>query len=479
MKKCFKIILFMGFLFCFIYMLLNILRLKLDEADTMKIFYEQPQNSIDVLALGSSHVFGSVNPAILWEEYGISAFDLCAAGSNTTVSYYYLKEALKTQKPKVVILGVNIVTDNIEEFGGEVAYMWTGGMKFSKNKINLVRDITTEDSIDVILEFPISHIRLDELGFKDFLPYKGDDYHRGYKGNRIFWGNIADEEIIDNYTDKIGNIPENTKEMLDKIIKLSYEYNFELILYVSPALRSQEEWESINAIEIMAIEKGIKFINCYTNNNLIKIDYALDLNDKEHVNYLGNIKTTKYIGEYLNNEYNLPDHRGDKAYETWDLCLQDYKIAIEDFDISQSAQLVQFIKKINKPYFKTILFFYDINFYNILTKEEKDAFDELGFSKDLLSDNKYLIKEGNKITPANENIILELGRHIIEINEKNHTINYDRNELPLISNGISIVIFDERAKSIITWREYVINLENNTIEEYRNDIVLQEIWNKR
>lgn len=479
MKNFIKIVLFSVVCFCVLNILFNILRLKLDEADTMKIFYEQPRDSVDVLALGSSHVFGSINPALLWEEYGISSFDLCAAGSNTTVSYYYLQEALKTQTPKVVILGINIVTDNIEEFGSEVAYMWTGSMKFSLNKINLIKNITAKDRLDVILGFPISHTRLEELGAKDFLAYKGDEYHKGYKGNRIFWGNIKEEDIFEEHTYNIGSIPEHTKETLDRIIKLSDEHNFKLILYVSPALRSQDEWEAINGIELMAQERDITFLNSYNDNNIIGIDYLNDMNDKEHVNYLGNIKTTKYIGDYLDYHFELPDHRGDRKYSTWDLCLNDYTMALEDFNISQASDLGEFINKISKPYFKTIFFLNNKKYYSALKKEDKKAFDALGFSKDIIENNECFLIENNVIYPIDNKKIFELGRHTIEIDKENNIIFYDRNKLPLISEGISFVTFDTRANSIVTWREYSIDLQNKVIEEYRNDNVLQEIWIKR
>ena len=50
-------------------------------------------------------LFSSVfNTAVLYEEYGIAAFDLGGSIQPFWNTYYYLKEALKTQNPKVVAI---------------------------------------------------------------------------------------------------------------------------------------------------------------------------------------------------------------------------------------------------------------------------------------------------------------------------------------------------------------------------------------
>ena len=45
----------------------------------MELFYEQEPGSIDVMFYGSSHTYSDINPAVLWDQEGISSYDL--AGS--------------------------------------------------------------------------------------------------------------------------------------------------------------------------------------------------------------------------------------------------------------------------------------------------------------------------------------------------------------------------------------------------------------
>lgn len=56
---------------------------------TLKEFYKERDNSIDVLFLGSSHMFVNVNPSILWKEYGMAGFDLGGSVQPLWNTYYY------------------------------------------------------------------------------------------------------------------------------------------------------------------------------------------------------------------------------------------------------------------------------------------------------------------------------------------------------------------------------------------------------
>jgi hypothetical protein len=78
----------------------------LDSVFKFDAFYELPENSVDVLVLGSSHAYQGINTSVLWNEYGYSAFNLCGAAQPIWNTYYYLEEALKTQTPKVIILDI-------------------------------------------------------------------------------------------------------------------------------------------------------------------------------------------------------------------------------------------------------------------------------------------------------------------------------------------------------------------------------------
>lgn len=70
----------------------------------MTRFYQLDNETVDVLILGSSHAFEDVNTGVLWEQHGMASYVLAGSVQLMWNTYYYLKEALKTQTPQLIIL---------------------------------------------------------------------------------------------------------------------------------------------------------------------------------------------------------------------------------------------------------------------------------------------------------------------------------------------------------------------------------------
>ena len=61
----------------------DILQIKSDHGiNQNRGLYFQSEDSIDAVFLGTSHIHCNVNTALLWEEYGIAAYDYSGAGSH-------------------------------------------------------------------------------------------------------------------------------------------------------------------------------------------------------------------------------------------------------------------------------------------------------------------------------------------------------------------------------------------------------------
>ncbi|MDD6581027.1 MAG: hypothetical protein PUE89_09005, partial [Lachnospiraceae bacterium] len=51
----------------------------------------------------------------------------------------------------------------------------------------------------------------------------------------------------------------------------------------------------------------------------LSIDFSTDMAEKVHLNFSGTKKLTEYLGNYIVNNYDIPDHRGDAKYSSWDI----------------------------------------------------------------------------------------------------------------------------------------------------------------
>ena len=67
-------------------------------------FYEQEENSIDMVFIGSSHAYCTFDPENFDSVMGTSSWQLGTPLQHYDTSLYVLKEVYKTQKPKVVVL---------------------------------------------------------------------------------------------------------------------------------------------------------------------------------------------------------------------------------------------------------------------------------------------------------------------------------------------------------------------------------------
>ena len=77
--------------------------------------------------------------------------------------------------------------------------------------------------------------------------------------------------------------------------------------------------ETHRAIQEWADEHGVEFLDLNLNTDEVGIDWATDTNDAgDHMNYEGSMKVSAYMADYLRENYELPDHRGEAGYESWD-----------------------------------------------------------------------------------------------------------------------------------------------------------------
>lgn len=69
-------------------------------------FYEEKENSLDVVLVGGSNVFVYWDPMQAWGSHGITSFDYSMDSMPAAVMLTAVKEIVKTQSPKVIVIDV-------------------------------------------------------------------------------------------------------------------------------------------------------------------------------------------------------------------------------------------------------------------------------------------------------------------------------------------------------------------------------------
>ena len=286
----------------------------------MQSYYKQIDNTVDVLFLGSSKIYCQIDTGILWDEHGIASFDLGGAEAPPWNSYYFLKEALKTQKPKLIIYDASIIGYRHDVLYQPEVWSMTNnyGMHWNLNRIMQLRINTEQDFLFKRLLFPLDtmHARYKELTKNDFVDennsinYKGFDYRNTTE--------VFETPDVSTMTESFV-IDEKHEKYLRAIIELSKENNIPLVVMVTPYVLTPEEQGHFNYVEDICMEEGVTYIDFNKMYDELSIDFSTDMAEKVHLNFSGTKKLTEYLGNYIVINYDIPDHRGDAKYSSWDI----------------------------------------------------------------------------------------------------------------------------------------------------------------
>lgn len=273
--------------------------------------YTEPENTIDVLILGDSESYNSYIPLELWNQYGFTSYICGTPAQRISKSYYYLNEAFKRQNPKLVILEANNL--------------------FTKNGyVRRVKEYV--ESIFPVLEF---HDRWKNLTKEDF--YKKPEYseivnNKGYRlSTKIKKVKKNKQEKYMEENKNIKKIPGDNLKYLKKIKKYCDENGAKFIMYSSP---SPANWtyDKHNAIQKISKDLGMEYIDLNLKVDELQINWKKDSQEKkgEHLNYTGAIKVTNYLGKYLKDNNELPDHRNDNNFKAWNEAYNSFQKEIEE-----------------------------------------------------------------------------------------------------------------------------------------------------
>lgn len=283
-------------------------------------FYAEKRNDIDVLFLGSSNCFCTIDPLVLYEEYGIASYDFASSSQSMDISLLYLKEALKRQKPKVVALEVNYIPGQNTSGVGEDSMLWgLTNMPLTVDKLKCIYQIlgkVDEEYMSYVFPLLRYHERWKEISKQDYT-YPSQDKTNWSKGY-LRTDEVADSPVdLSEYRQEGTSwLDERAVECLGEMARICKQEGIELILFKSPRVG----WYQYFTIEIEALAKGygITFLDYNALVEEVGLDMVKDFRDIAHLNNQGSAKVSSHMGAYLKEHFSLPDRRADEKGNSWD-----------------------------------------------------------------------------------------------------------------------------------------------------------------
>ena len=294
-------------------------------------FDKAKEGQIDVLFIGSSHVINAENPAVLYEDYGITSYNMGGHGSVLQATYWELMEALRYCTPKYVVVDTFMMEkdykylDVLDEESGEddintsieQLHLNMDAWPLTRMKIDAINDLILDREIKraFLLDFTTYHQRWDELDKNDFKKLVGTEERNNLFGAEMRYDielepvSHPDPEPGERLSD-----PTVGTTYLAMIIEECQKRGIGVIVTFLPCCASTTDKKVANTAGYIAEQYDVPFINFL---ELDVTDINTDMNDTGHVNAIGSVKITDYVGSVLAATGEFTDHRGEAAYEDW------------------------------------------------------------------------------------------------------------------------------------------------------------------
>ncbi len=463
MKKYLGVLRIIAFLIllCMVLVYLNhVFRFKYgDGIAQLDTFYELDENTVDVLVLGSSHAFVNINNGVLWDEYGIASFDLGASSQPMWNSYYYLKEALKTQTPELIVLeGFTLAFGDLEYSEDASIIKSTFGLRWSPDKVNAIKISTPEEDLNsVLLTYGQYHSRYSELNRGDFL-WSEDiqvettrrTHYRHWKGQCLF--NTSVPQTVHDVTNITERDPIVEKEEVyyRKIIELAQENNIPIIVVIVPYVVEDHHQRCFNRGADIAKEYNVEFLNCNMNTYETGVNYNTDYIDIVHMNVDGSRKFSLFLGEYLKEHYVISDRRGNAKYDSWQKNAEYTSQFYNDY-VLQSNKDVDTLGQLLKNDEYNLMISVDGS-CNTSDENLRPLFDSLDIEYDA-SGIWYRTKDGivwNSGDGDNEKYA-RCSMHDFGMLRKDgvNTVIVDNTEKKVVENGVNIIVYDNILETVV------------------------------
>ena len=419
---------------------------------TTETLYNMEDDLADVLFLGSSHCYCSINNAKLWNDYGMGSFSMVISGQDLASTYYSFKEALKTQTPDVVfaeLYGISFeehaVTANI--------YRNTLSFKYSDNFFGVVDAIAPEqDKMDYLLKWPIIHTRYKELQKGDFTPIVP-----AFLGYTAQFEHTEVDPVVAYENPAPVAISEKNQQWLQKIVDLAEEKDIEICFFVVPYVTDENNQGRFAYTENFLKQQGVTVVNMFRHLDEINLDSSKDFYDSGHTNSYGAEKVTAFIGKYINENYDIPDRRGDAQYDYWETDYQVFKHRTEHYALRNTEDIEDYFNMLANMENYTVAVSLTGEYISD-SKDIADSLNKLGLNSEFTEKGGVLVIDShNVVYKTQQDSFLHYrsltnGDLSVRGTLQSPTVTVDRTDYKPIENGINIVVYDNLLGEVV---EYV------------------------
>lgn len=300
-------------------------------------FYAEEEQSLDIVAIGSSALYRYLNTPYLWENFEITSYNLATASQSIFAIEDLIDEINKTQSPKLLIIETRkFFGSENKNVNSERFPMVYNNMKYSWNRFQLINSLIDDwsDRLTAYFDIITYHDSWEELSPEN-LKYIDNEEEHALKG----WNNISSVTELDpidtDYSEEKLAIPEEAEDALISIMEKCKKENIQ-VLFVSTPYAIPEDRQKMNNYMAELIEKnGFYFLDCNKYTEDMGLDYKKDFYNSKHANLWGSEKVTQFIGEYIQENYSISTEHTQEITDDWNDMLETYNAEIEELKATE------------------------------------------------------------------------------------------------------------------------------------------------
>lgn len=290
-------------------------------------FYKS-ETGYDVLFFGASHMQNALNPIILWQECGIASYNAAFEAARMSYSYWIAKNSFPDRQPSLVVIDCAYLTNDWKHAASHwPSHVAFDEMPMSVGKIQAIRDLFDDREERMRYLFPLtaSHYRWSSLTKEDFeIDYKVMGY--------LPFFTVQEAELRFASADPEVEVDSATTYYLRMLIEECQSRGIDVLLTTVPYEANEESLRGMSYTYTLAEEYGVPYLDADSLAALLntKTDFLNSYEDNSHLNVSGAEKFSRFMAEYISENYDIPDRRADGRYAVWDSYTEEYYEKLDD-----------------------------------------------------------------------------------------------------------------------------------------------------
>ena len=289
-------------------------------------YRQEPENSIDVLFLGSSYAYCDWNPAVMYRESGLTGYVMGGSEQTPSITYWYLREALRTQTPALVVMeGSSLFFDRYQNY----TQINIGYMPWGVNRVMATLTAAEpEKRLGLFFDLYFYHDRWKEITLYDLkkavTPAKAD-FLKGHTAVDQVFANTQDGPFLSEMRQSEEQYRENLGHFA-KIAALCREKGIDLLVTVNPTYSqyTPQVYERLEEDVTQASQGWAAFANWSDGFTEAGLDPTIHLYDGGHLNQAGAKVFSAWTGRQLLDRGYAPREQTQANRQAWEAAAEQW-----------------------------------------------------------------------------------------------------------------------------------------------------------